>query len=51
MKLGRATLLAGLMTAALGCSAFGQQDDRLGKLNFPTSAIPRCRPSLNAALR
>ena len=41
MKLGRATLLAGLMTAALGCSAFGQQDDKLGKLNFPTSCDPK----------
>ncbi len=29
-------IVAGI-TAALGCSAFGQQDEKLGKLTFPTS--------------
>src|SRR5216683_4249944 len=34
-------LVAGLMTAALSCSAFGQQDEKLGKLSFPTSCDPK----------
>lgn len=29
------------ITAALGCSAFGQQDEKLGKLSFPTSCDPK----------
>jgi len=33
-------LVAGL-TAALSCSAFGQQDEKLGKLSFPTSCDPK----------
>ena len=33
-------LLAGI-TAALNGSAFGQQDEKLGKLNFPTSCDPK----------
>jgi tetratricopeptide (TPR) repeat protein len=33
-------VVAGL-TAALTCSAFGQQDDKLGKVNFPTSCDAR----------
>src|SRR3954451_22578815 len=33
-------LLAGI-TAALSCSAFGQQDEKLGKLSFPTSCDPK----------
>jgi len=33
-------LVAGI-TAALSCSAFGQQDEKLGKLNFPTSCDPK----------
>jgi hypothetical protein len=33
-------LVAGV-TAALGCSAFGQQDEKLGKLTFPTSCDPK----------
>jgi tetratricopeptide (TPR) repeat protein len=36
----RVILLAGL-TAALGCNAFGQQDEKLGKLTFPTSCDPK----------
>src|SRR5436190_18454106 len=33
-------IVAGI-TAALGCSAFGQQDEKLGKLRFPTSCDPK----------
>src|SRR5882757_7288566 len=33
-------LVAGI-TAALSCSALGQQDERLGKLSFPTSCDPK----------
>jgi tetratricopeptide (TPR) repeat protein len=33
-------LVAGI-TAALSCSAFGQQDAKLGKLSFPTSCDPK----------
>src|SRR6266700_1059365 len=33
-------IVAGI-TAALGCSAFGQQDEKLGKLTFPTSCDPK----------
>ena len=44
MKAMRLTLTAGLMTAVLGCDAFGQQDDRLGRLSFPTS----CNPAVQA---
>ena len=33
-------LVAG-MFAALSCSAFGQQDEKLGKLSFPTSCDPK----------
>jgi len=44
MKAMRLTLTAGLMTAVLGCDAFGQQEDKLGKLSFPTS----CNPAVQA---
>ena len=44
MKAMRLTLTAGFMTAVLGCDAFGQQDDRLGRLSFPTS----CNPAVQA---
>jgi hypothetical protein len=33
-------LVAGI-TAALSCSAFGQQDEKLGRLSFPTSCDPK----------
>ena len=33
-------LVAGII-AALSCSAFGQQDEKLGKLTFPTSCDPK----------
>jgi len=34
-------ILAAGITAALGCSAFGQQDEKLGKLSFPSSCDPK----------
>jgi tetratricopeptide (TPR) repeat protein len=41
MKAKCLTIVAGLMTA-LSCSAFGQQqDDKLGKVTFPTSCDPK----------
>ena len=33
-------LVAGI-TAALNCGAFGQQDEKLGKVTFPTSCDPK----------
>ena len=41
MKPGRVMLIVSLVTAALSCSAFGQQDEKLGKLSFPTSCDPK----------
>jgi len=40
MKLKCLVFVAGI-TAALSCSAFGQQDEKLGKLSFPTSCDPK----------
>jgi tetratricopeptide (TPR) repeat protein len=40
MKAKCLILVAGI-TAALSCSAFGQQDEKLGKLSFPTSCDPK----------
>src|SRR5262245_14146675 len=40
MKPKSLVLVAGI-TAALSCSAFGQQDEKLGKLSFPTSCDPK----------
>ena len=40
MELKRLLLVAGL-AAALNCSAFAQQDEKLGKLSFPTSCDPK----------
>src|SRR5882672_6398609 len=37
----RRIVFAGLITAALTGSAFGQQDEKLGKLSFPTSCDPK----------
>src|SRR6266480_3927692 len=39
-KSGRTLFAAGLITAALASSAFGQQDEKLGKVVFPTSCAP-----------
>src|SRR3954463_1720012 len=41
MKPKRLIFIAGLATMALSCSAFGQQDEKLGKLSFPTSCDPK----------
>src|SRR6476620_5949260 len=40
MKPKRLILVAGI-TAALTCSALSQQDEKLGKLSFPTSCDPK----------
>ncbi len=40
-QLKRTILTATLLTAALSCGAFGQQDEKLGKLSFPTSCDPK----------
>jgi tetratricopeptide (TPR) repeat protein len=40
MKPKHLILVAGI-TAALTCSALGQQDEKLGKLSFPTSCDPK----------
>ena len=40
MKAMRSILTAGLMTVVMSGNTFGQQDDRLGKLSFPTSCDP-----------
>jgi tetratricopeptide (TPR) repeat protein len=34
-------ILAAGITAALSCGAFGQQDEKLGKVTFPTSCDPK----------
>ena len=40
MKRKYLIIVAGI-TVALSCSAFGQQDEKLGKLSFPTSCDPK----------
>src|SRR5438445_6012894 len=40
MKRKYLILVAGI-TVALSCSAFGQQEEKLGKLSFPTSCDPK----------
>ena len=40
-KSGRTLFAAGLITAALASGAIGQQDEKLGKVNFPTSCDPK----------
>src|SRR4051812_46597587 len=37
----RRLILAAGITAALSCSALAQQEDRLGRLTFPTSCDPK----------
>src|SRR3954451_5042428 len=39
-KSGRTLFTAGLITAALASGAIGQQDEKLGKVAFPTSCDP-----------
>jgi len=41
MKSTRAMILAGVMTVAASGAPFAQQDERLGKLTFPTSCDPK----------
>ena len=41
MKPKSLIFFAALITAALSCSAFGQQDEKLGKVTFPTSCDPK----------
>ena len=41
MKSRHAMLGASLVTAVLSSGAFGQQDEKLGKLSFPTSCDPK----------
>jgi tetratricopeptide (TPR) repeat protein len=43
----RMLLVAGLITAALAGSAIGQQDDKLGKVTFPTSCDPKVQAEFN----
>src|ERR1700730_5672643 len=38
---GRTLFAAGLITAALATGAIGQQDEKLGKVAFPTSCDPK----------
>jgi hypothetical protein len=37
----KSLIFAAGITAALSCSAFSQQDEKLGKLSFPTSCDPK----------
>jgi tetratricopeptide (TPR) repeat protein len=47
-KQSRRMLFAlGLITAALASSAIGQQDEKLGKVNFPTSCDPKVEADFN----
>jgi tetratricopeptide (TPR) repeat protein len=42
----RHLLFVASITAALTCSVFGQQDEKLGKLSFPTSCDPKVQAEL-----
>ena len=44
----RRTLVLGLMSAALSGSVFAQQDEKLGKLTFPTSCDPKVQADFRA---
>jgi tetratricopeptide (TPR) repeat protein len=46
-QLRRTFLAAGLITAALAGGASGQQDEKLGKVNFPTSCDPKVQAEFN----
>jgi len=41
MKSARMMMTAGLLTAALNSNAFGQADEKLGRVSFPTSCDPK----------
>jgi tetratricopeptide (TPR) repeat protein len=47
MTLRQLFFAAGLTTAALASSALAQQDDKLGKVNFPTSCDPKVQAEFN----
>jgi tetratricopeptide (TPR) repeat protein len=49
MKPKSLIIIAGL-TAVLSCSAFGQQDEKLGKLTFPTSCDPKVQAEFERAV-
>jgi hypothetical protein len=40
MILKQLPITVGLMVAAFTCGALAQQDEKLGKLSFPTSSQP-----------
>src|SRR6202051_1676077 len=44
---GRTLFAAGLITAALASGAIGQQDQKLGKVTFPTSCDPNVQPEFD----
>jgi tetratricopeptide (TPR) repeat protein len=50
MKRGLPILVAGLMTAALSCDALAQQDEKLGKVSFPTSCDPKVQAEFERGL-
>jgi hypothetical protein len=43
-------LVAGLISAALGFSAFSQQDEKLGRVNFPTSCDAKVQAEFERGL-
>jgi tetratricopeptide (TPR) repeat protein len=46
-QLGRISFAAGLITAALASGAVAQQDEKLGKVDFPTSCDPKVQADFN----
>src|SRR5919106_4654799 len=50
MKRRSALLIAALMSVELSCAAFGQQNEKLGKLAFPTSCDPRVQSEFERGL-
>src|SRR5215203_6114898 len=50
MKLRRLTMFASLIGAALSCSALAQQDEKLGKVSFPTSCDPKVQAEFERGL-
>jgi tetratricopeptide (TPR) repeat protein len=47
MKRTYLVLGAGLFSVALSCNALGQQDDKLGRVDFPTSCDPKVQAEFN----
>src|SRR5882724_3718510 len=50
MKRKCVILVAGLISAALGFSAFSQQDEKLGRVNFPTSCDAKVQAEFERGL-